>query len=91
MMAAAIGSVVVLTHSTFLTGTFRAVKHTELAGDFALLRNTLQEQIDCDATFKEANVDPSDPIVCNTTSSPNGQLAANSFLRLRRKTRDGSI
>ncbi len=91
MMAGAIGSVLMLALSTLLTGTFRAVKHTELTGDFALLRNTLLDQIDCDATFKEANIDPNDPLVCNSNSSPNGQLAARRFLRLRRKTRDGSI
>lgn len=91
LAAATVGSFLMLAITKLTTKNFQATKHTELSGDYALLRTILKEQVDCAATFASAGIDPDDPNFCNSDSSPTGQDGAKVFLRLRRKTRDGSV
>lgn len=91
LVAATVGSLVMLAMTGFTSNAFKAVKHTELSGDFALLRTTLKEQVDCAATFASAGIDPNNPKLCNSNSSAKGQDAAGVLLRLRRKTTNGSV
>lgn len=91
LAAATIGSIVMLGASRFTNTLFKSTKHTELNADFALLKNVLNEQVDCAATFASAGIDPNDPKFCNTNSSDTGQNGAGIYLRLRRKVSNGSV
>lgn len=90
LVAAAIGGMVMVSVTGFTTAMFRSVKHTELTGELADLRTLINGQIDCDATFAAAGIDPNDPKACNTISAAGGQNGAGVYLRLARKTRNGS-
>ncbi len=91
LAAATIGSIVMLGASRFTSTLFKSTKHSELSADFALLKNVLNDQIDCDATFASAGINPNDPKFCNSNSSDTGQDQAGIYLRLRRKVSNGSV
>ncbi len=91
LVAATVGGMVMLSLSGFTSTMFRSAKHTELTGELSQLRSLIAEQIDCEKTFAEAGIDPNDPSACNTTSANGGQTGAGKFLRLVRKTKNGSV
>ena len=69
---------------------FKSQRHTELTGDLEAIRTLLRSSIDCTETFKSAGINPVSPgSSCTSSSADSGQLAP--YIRLRRKTTDGSV
>lgn len=85
---ALVAGLVTLGLTTFLVQQKRAQRRTEMLTETHMLRSTLADLIDCDATFTEAGIDRNSPGAnCNSTTQ--NQVAP--FFRLRRKTYDGSV
>lgn len=88
VVAIAIGTILMLAISQTLTTTFRALAANQQGAQLEMIKQTLAHDIDCAATL--ASLDPNGSS-CSSNSGSGGQDGAPVFLRLRRKTLDGSV
>lgn len=88
VVAIGIAAILMLAISQTLRTSFRAVAATEHKIELELIKQMLANDIDCAGTL--SSIDPSSAS-CSTTSLPGGQDTTTTFLRLRRKTLDGSV
>lgn len=88
VVAVGIGTILMLAISQSLRTSFRAAAAIGQAAELARIEQTLASDIDCEGTL--ASIDPNGSS-CSSTSAPGGQDSAPVYLRLRRKTLDGSV
>lgn len=87
LVATGIVSVVAMGLSNLITGSLQAQKSIEIRNTKSSLQTLLTTAIDCQGTFEELGIDPRNP---GNYCSSDSENQVGPFLRLRRKTLDGS-
>lgn len=90
MIAIGVFSIIGVGVSKYMSQSMNASGNIRLSNERERIRSFVLSQIDCEATFQQAGIDPANPgSSCNSTSRSGGQVGP--FLRLARSTVDGNV